>query len=576
MYRNEEGVGRALAESGLPRDEVFITTKLEQRPATARRGRRARSTRACERLGTRLRRPVPDPLAARRGRPLRRDLAAFEKLLAEGRTRSIGVSNFTVRPAEPAGRGDRHRARRSTRSSCTRDFAQAELRAYHAEHGIATEAWSPLGQGERLLDDPVLVGLAAEARQHPRAGGAALARAARQHRRSRSPCTPERMRENIDVFDFELSAGDDVQAISALDRGTAAAGPEPRHLRLTDAGADGPRQRCPRVRASRYRLARECDVRDRQRATPSVTFAGHFVPTRAATPECRGRARRCDHMSLRTAGGGFRASRQYGPRTPLDRCDGRTSVRRPRRRARIVVAVRTVPRRLVARPRRRRPSRRPRVRRRRRRRPLDRRGAQRRLPARDPRRGRDRHDPARRVRPVARGGAAGRGRRASAWTRRVPRPRRRDDRVRLPLRRDIAAAIRRHRPELVVIANHHRGGPATTSTWPTTASSGGRRSTRSRDAGNRWLFPELGLDPWRGVRWVAASRRPTRVTPSTSARPSTAGVASLEAHAAYLAALGGDMAEPEIRFYGVRRVRGRAAARREPRRGLRADHPLVG
>ena len=115
----------------------------------------------------------------------------------------------------------------------------------------------------------------------------------------------------------------------------------------------------------------------------------------------------------------------------------------------------------------------------------------------------------------------------------------------LPLRRDIAAAIRRHRPELVVIVNHHE-------TWP-----GGRLNMADhravgraaidavRDAGNRWLFPELRLDPWSGVRWVAVrvpARRPRRRHQRALRRR---GVASLRAHAAYLAALGGAMADPE-------------------------------
>ena len=115
----------------------------------------------------------------------------------------------------------------------------------------------------------------------------------------------------------------------------------------------------------------------------------------------------------------------------------------------------------------------------------------------------------------------------------------------IPLRRDIAAAVRRHRPELVVTLNHHE-------TWP----SGGLNMSDHRvvgqavidavrDAANRWLFPELGLDPWSGVRWVAVASSPHDSHAVDIGAHFAAGVASLRAHAAYLAALGGDMAEPE-------------------------------
>ena len=93
-------------------------------------------------------------------------------------------------------------------------FTQDELRAYHAQHGIATEAWSPIGQGQGLLDDPLLGELAGKygkspaqvvLRWHVQLGNIVFPKS--MH--------PERMRENIDVFDFEL-ADDDVAAISGL------------------------------------------------------------------------------------------------------------------------------------------------------------------------------------------------------------------------------------------------------------------------------------------------------------------------------------------------------------------------
>ncbi|MGD9990829.1 PIG-L deacetylase family protein [Pseudonocardia sp.] len=114
----------------------------------------------------------------------------------------------------------------------------------------------------------------------------------------------------------------------------------------------------------------------------------------------------------------------------------------------------------------------------------------------------------------------------------------------IPLRRDIAAAIRRHRPELVVTGNFHE-------TW---YGGGGRNMADHiavgracldavRDAANRWLFPELG-EPWQGVRWVAVAGSPLSDHGVAVDDQLDRGIASLAAHRAYLAALGGDMAEP--------------------------------
>jgi len=91
---------------------------------------------------------------------------------------------------------------------------QTELRAYHRAHGIATEAWSPLAQGE-LLEDPVLIELAGK---HGKTAAQVVLRWHLQIGNIVFPKskTPERIRENIDVFDFELS-GDDLEAIGKLD-----------------------------------------------------------------------------------------------------------------------------------------------------------------------------------------------------------------------------------------------------------------------------------------------------------------------------------------------------------------------
>jgi 2,5-diketo-D-gluconate reductase A len=224
MYGNEEGVGEALARSGLSRDEVFLTTKLNNDGHGYDAALR-RLDESLRRLGT----DHVDLYLIHWPRP--RDdryvdtWRGFEKALADGKARSIGVSNFTVEHLQ--------RLAKETDTVPAVDqvelhprFAQPELRAYHAEHAIATEAWSPIGQGKGLLDDPVLTALA------QKYGKSAAQVVLRWHVQLGNIVFPksmhaERMRENIDVFDFEL-AGDDMQAISALDRGAGGRlGPDP-------------------------------------------------------------------------------------------------------------------------------------------------------------------------------------------------------------------------------------------------------------------------------------------------------------------------------------------------------------
>jgi 2,5-diketo-D-gluconate reductase A len=225
MYGNEEGVGRALAESGLSRDEVFLTTKLDNDGHgydTALR----RLDESLGKLGT----DHVDLYLIHWPRP-REDRyvetwRGFEKAAAEGKTRAIGVSNFTVATLE------RLAAETGTVPAVNQielhpGFVQAELRRYHADHGIATEAWSPIGQGQGLLDEPALAELAQRygktpaqvvLRWHVQLGHIVFPKSVR----------PERMRENIDVFDFEL-APEDVEAVSALESG-GRLGPDPDHF----------------------------------------------------------------------------------------------------------------------------------------------------------------------------------------------------------------------------------------------------------------------------------------------------------------------------------------------------------
>jgi 2,5-diketo-D-gluconate reductase A len=220
MYRNEEGVGQAIRESGLARDEVFVTTKLDN---SRHRDPDVALGESLKRLGT----DHVDLFLIHWPRPHHdRYVQAWkglEQLLADGRARSIGVSNFQVPHLE------RLAAETGTVPAVNQielhpRFPQRELRAYHREHGIATEAWSPLFQGGDLLDDPRLGEMAGRygktpaqvvLRWHVQLGNIVFPKSN----------TPHRIRENIDVFDFELSAPD-MATIDGLDTGTRR-GPDP-------------------------------------------------------------------------------------------------------------------------------------------------------------------------------------------------------------------------------------------------------------------------------------------------------------------------------------------------------------
>ncbi|WP_282693569.1 aldo/keto reductase [Streptomyces sp. CC208A] len=222
IYGNERGTGQALAASGIPREELFVTTKLwnsEQGHESALRAFDA----SLERLGLDyvdlylIHWPVPAKDA------YVDTYRAFEKILSEGRARAIGVSNFLP------GHLERLTAETSVVPAVNQielhpQLAQAESRALHERLGIATEAWSPLGQGRGLLDVPALV---AVARKHGRTPAQVVLRWHLQLGNVVIPksVTPSRIRENIEVFDFELDA-EDMAAIAALDEGRRL-GPDP-------------------------------------------------------------------------------------------------------------------------------------------------------------------------------------------------------------------------------------------------------------------------------------------------------------------------------------------------------------
>jgi 2,5-diketo-D-gluconate reductase A len=220
-YRNEAAVGEALRTSGLDRGEVFVTTKCwnddhgfdEAKAACAASLRRLEFEYVDLYL---IHWPVPS--TARYVDTWK----AFIELREQGLTRSIGVSNF-----QPA-----HLRRLIEQTGETPAinqielhpyFQQAELRRQHRELGVVTEAWSPLAQGA-VLSDPAIVEIAGA---HAKTPGQVVIRWHLQLGNVVIPksVTPERIRENFDVFDFELSESE-MQAIEDLDAGKRI-GPDP-------------------------------------------------------------------------------------------------------------------------------------------------------------------------------------------------------------------------------------------------------------------------------------------------------------------------------------------------------------
>jgi 2,5-diketo-D-gluconate reductase A len=217
-YGNEVGVGRGIAASGIPRDEIFVTTKLDgefQGDDRALAGLAG----SLERLGL----DYVDLLLIHWPIPSRGEFVStwktFERLQREGLTRSIGVSNF-----KPA-----HLDTLLAETDVVPAVNQIQLspyitkiaaREYGAEHGIVTESWSPLGAGTDLLASPVLAAIAAA---HGRTVGQVVLRWHLQLGLVAIPksATPSRIAENLAVFDFELDAAD-LAAIATLDQGPEA------------------------------------------------------------------------------------------------------------------------------------------------------------------------------------------------------------------------------------------------------------------------------------------------------------------------------------------------------------------
>ena len=229
MYRNEEGVGAALAESGLARDEVFITSKLNNG-----NHRRDDALRAFDGTLKALGIDQIDLFIIHWPLPAR-DLyveawRALEEIYRDRRARAIGLSNFTARHI---GRllAETEVVPALNQIELHPYLSQAEMRAFDTEHQIVTEAWSPIGgQGGAVLSDRSLAALGEKygkspaqvvLRWHIELGNVVIPKSTHA----------ERIVENFDIFDFEL-APDDVAMISGMDRnGRVGPNPETFHPR---------------------------------------------------------------------------------------------------------------------------------------------------------------------------------------------------------------------------------------------------------------------------------------------------------------------------------------------------------
>jgi diketogulonate reductase-like aldo/keto reductase len=238
-YGNEAEVGAGIRASGVPREEIFIETKLwisDYGYDAALHG----FEKSAAKLGIEL----IDLLLLHQPLTSRFDLTldayrAMEKLLADGKVRAIGVSNFmpdilnrllaetTVVPAV-------------NQIELHPYFQQKELQALHAENGVLTQAWSPIGGitsygggAKSAFDDETLLQIADA---HRKSAAQVMLRWHLQEGRSAIPKStkPERIAENFDVFDFELTA-DQLVAIDALDTGVRS-GPDPDSITLESYG----------------------------------------------------------------------------------------------------------------------------------------------------------------------------------------------------------------------------------------------------------------------------------------------------------------------------------------------------
>lgn len=222
-YGNEAGVGKAIAESGVPREELFITSKLRTRD-------QGYDSTLKSLMGTLDRMGLdyldlflihwPVPAHDRYSDTWK----AFVQLQRDGRIRSIGVSNFLPEYLDRI-IGDTGVTPAINQIEVHPEFQQLDVRAFHDQHDIAIESYSPLGSGSGILDNAVIGGIA---KKHGKSPAQAILRWHLQQGLIVIPKSvhAERIKANIDVFDFELDE-DDMAAFGKLDRPDGKTGDDP-------------------------------------------------------------------------------------------------------------------------------------------------------------------------------------------------------------------------------------------------------------------------------------------------------------------------------------------------------------
>ena len=225
MYGNEQGVGQGIADSGIAREQVFVTSKLNNGFHRADDARRE-----FENTLTRLGTDYVDLFLIHWPLPTRYDgdyvstWKTLEEFAADGRARSIGVSNFQIHHLQELAR-ETETVPAVNQIEVHPYFTNDAVRAYGVEHDIVTEGWSPIARG-KVLTDPVVARIA-------RATGAHPAQVVLRWHIERGDVVfpksmhPARMKENFEIFDFEIN-DEEIEALTALDKGAAGRqGPDP-------------------------------------------------------------------------------------------------------------------------------------------------------------------------------------------------------------------------------------------------------------------------------------------------------------------------------------------------------------
>lgn len=238
-YFNEREVGQGIRESGIARDEVFVESKVWISDFGY-----DETLHAFDKSAAKLGVDQIDLLILHQALPsaFDRTVAAYralEKLLADGKVRAIGVSNFM--PEHLTALLEQTEVVPAVNQIELHPyFQQKDLVAFHRAHGILTQAWSPIGgittyrdSGKRSFDEPVILGIGAT---HGKSAAQVMLRWHIQHGVQVIPKStrPERIAENFAVFDFELTA-DEMASIDALDTGIRG-GPEPEFVTLDNFG----------------------------------------------------------------------------------------------------------------------------------------------------------------------------------------------------------------------------------------------------------------------------------------------------------------------------------------------------